>query len=140
MGGAEARANPNQSNWVQLVSHRGNQRARVGQVAWGCVGGAEACLWGRVHRLHVCGDECTDCMSAGTSAQTACLRGRVHKVHVCGDRVHVCGDECTECMSVGTSAQNACLWGRVHRVHVCGDECTECMSMEMLMSVQRVCL
>ena len=36
------RANPNQSNRVQPVSHGGYLRARVGQVAWGCVGGAEA--------------------------------------------------------------------------------------------------
>ena len=41
-GCVEARANPNQSNRVLLVSHRGYLRARVGQVAWGCVAGAGA--------------------------------------------------------------------------------------------------
>ena len=42
VGGAEAGAKPGQSNRFHLVSHRGQQRARVGQVAWVCVGGAEA--------------------------------------------------------------------------------------------------
>ena len=43
VGGAEARANVNQSNMVHLVANGGHQRARVGQVARESVGGA---AWG----------------------------------------------------------------------------------------------
>ena len=41
MGGAEARAI--MPTWsICRVANGRHQRARVGQVAWGCVGGAEA--------------------------------------------------------------------------------------------------